>query len=585
MPKKTKAPAKRKLPTPRQSPKEIKKRKAKLVNEPAKSKAGKRTKVATKLMQVLPQPRTEPVPLLAEAYTLRLPGKNSANFLEVPASPQQCGLFDWIKHGNGNAFVEAVAGSGKTTSLTQGCRFMKGSIAMTCFNKKIAVDIGDKLTKLHVRNVQSGTFHSFGFQACRKVYPATRIDELKKRDGMFDALRPPNMMEFPPKLKGIVSKLVSLGKQSGVCLYWLPEDIQRWRDIIEHYSLDEDVENPDDIERAIEFAIAGISWSRKVASKIMDFDDMIWLPIISDMKVSQFDWVLVDEAQDTNAARRALAKKMMKPNGRIVFVGDRHQSIYGFTGADSDAIDILIQDFKCVQLPLTVTYRCPQAVVREAQKYVKHITAWEQASLGSVASVNKQEFLEKETSILTPECAILCRNTKPVVALAFQLIRKGIACHVEGRDIGQGLIKLAQRWKVKDIGDLHDRLEAYLEREVAKFELAKKEAKAEAIRDRVETLFILMEGCTEVRQVIDKITNMFKDTENGNNRTVTLSTVHKAKGREWNKVYILGFNKYMPSKWAKQSWEVEQENNVIYVAITRAIKELVYTEHMEEEKR
>ena len=48
----------------------------------------------------------------------------------------------------------------------------------------------------------------------------------------------------------------------------------------------------------------------------------------------------------------------------------------------------------------------------------------------------------------------------------------------------------------------------------------------------------------------------------------------KAKGREWNHVFALGMNKYSPSKWARNEWEIEQERNLCYVQVTRAKQHL-----------
>jgi DNA helicase-2/ATP-dependent DNA helicase PcrA len=70
---------------------------------------------------------------------------------------------------------------------------------------------------------------------------------------------------------------------------------------------------------------------------------------------------------------------------------------------------------------------------------------------------------------------------------------------------------------------------------------------------------------------------MFTDESNGASLSrVTLSTVHKAKGLEFPTVFILDFDKYMPSKYAKRPWQIVQETNLIYVAITRAMERLVY---------
>jgi hypothetical protein len=44
----------------------------------------------------------------------------------------------------------------------------------------------------------------------------------------------------------------------------------------------------------------------------------------------------------------------------------------------------------------------------------------------------------------------------------------------------------------------------------------------------------------------------------------------------WKRVYILGMNKYMPSRYAKKDWQMQQEHNLMYVAVTRSMGELVY---------
>jgi DNA helicase II / ATP-dependent DNA helicase PcrA len=177
---------------------------------------------------------------------------------------------------------------------------------------------------------------------------------------------------------------------------------------------------------------------------------------------------------------------------------------------------------------------------------------------------------------LTSRDAILCRLTAPLIKTAFKLIKNGIGCHVEGRDIGAGLLKLIGRWKrVRSIEALRSRLEDHVEREVEKLTAKGQETKAEAVQDRVDTLFALMDGCQTLAELTDKIEALFSNSEDGHQNTLTLSTVHKSKGREWNRVFVLGFQKYMPSKFARQAWQIEQEQNLIYVAFTRAKAELI----------
>jgi len=66
---------------------------------------------------------------------------------------------------------------------------------------------------------------------------------------------------------------------------------------------------------------------------------------------------------------------------------------------------------------------------------------------------------------------------------------------------------------------------------------------------------------------------LFSDNRDGS--VLTLATVHKSKGLEWDRVFILD-PKLMPSKYARQQWQLDQETNIHYVAITRARQELYY---------
>lgn len=498
---------------------------------------------------------------------------STANAIEYVPSPQQARVLDWVQNGRGSAFIEAVAGAGKTTTLVQALARTEGSVAFAAYNKKIADEIKAKTSVLGLGNrLRVGTFHSFGFSAWRRVHPDVKVDDYAKRDRLVAAL------EVPRDLEAVVLRLVSLAKQSAVGLLWNAGHSDRWYDIVDHHDLESDLEDPGQIGRAIELAARAIRWSREVSHELIDFDDMIWLPVTSEVRIWQNDWVLVDEAQDTNPARRALTRKMLLNRGRAIFVGDRHQAIYGFTGADNDAIDQIIRDFNCTTLPLTVTYRCPQNVVAEAQRFVSHIEAHESAPVGKVAVVGTPRvFWEDVVPTLTERDAILCRNVKPLVSTAFALIKRGIACHVEGRDIGQGLIKLATRWKVKTAEALRGRLATYLDREKQKLQAKGRETLAQAIEDKVDTLMVLLEGCDTVDCVVEKINRMFKDTPEGTPApTLTLSTVHKSKGREWPRVLILGFDTYMPSPYARQAWQQDQERNLQYVAITRSQDELVF---------
>lgn len=190
------------------------------------------------------------------------------------------------------------------------------------------------------------------------------------------------------------------------------------------------------------------------------------------------------------------------------------------------------------------------------------------------------------TEAVTSNDVALCRNTKPLIETAYSFFRFNIACRVEGRDIGQGLIQLATKWKrVNTLGALLDRLSEYQEAETAKW-MAKQPPntfKIQVLEDKCDTLRVIIDhllnnGMTSVEDLKRHINSLFGDTPDGERPKVfTLSTIHKSKGREWNRVYVL-HRELLPSKYAKQDWQLAQETNLEYVMITRAKEELVYVD-------
>ena len=493
-------------------------------------------------------------------------------------SPQQQAVVDFVGRDRRSAFVEAVAGAGKTTKLIEALSATRGSVAFMAYNKKIADEIKTRTSEMRFGNrVKIGTFHSFGLGAWRYVHKNVKCgpDAALKKAELTVA-----HLAIPKTIESFTARLVSLAKQRALGLFGSIDDDSQWYEIVEHFDLAFDLEDPELVAVGVEKAIESLKFHREVADRIIDFDDMIYMPVTTGIRMWQNDVIFVDEAQDTNPARRALVRRMLNPRGgRAVFVGDRRQAIYGFTGADNDSVDQIVKDFGCVQLPMTTTYRCPKAVVRKAQEVVAHIEAHHTAPEGSVARMDFNDFVSQHLKgefPLSPTDAILCRKTRPLVALAFQLIRAGTPCHVEGRDIGAGLVALVDRFKnARSVDALIRRLCAHTERACNKLEAKGKNVQAESLKDRAATVECIAAGCASVADIVPKINSLFNDSDNEPRPTTTLSTVHKSKGREWPRVFILGENQWMPGPWAKQQWEIDQEYNLMYVAYTRSQQDLV----------
>jgi superfamily I DNA/RNA helicase len=322
---------------------------------------------------------------------------------------------------------------------------------------------------------------------------------------------------------------------------------------------------------------------------VVDFNDMILFPLIKNLRVKfGKDLVFVDEAQDLSRARQALIRKFLKPNvGRMVVVGDDRQAIYGFAGADNDALSNMIRSLRADEFPLSVTWRCPKEVVRVAQRLVPDIEAAPSAAEGSVSTVVGREDTADLIGSLTPGDAVLCRNMAPLIEVAFSLIRSGKPAKVEGRNIGDGLINLARRWKVKTIDAFLNRLEAYEAREVQKAMAKDNESKQAEVEDRCETMRVIARACIEQSQttvddMVAYINNLFAD---GADNAVICATYHRSKGREWPRVVLWEHSERCPSRAARQDWELRQEDNLAYVAITRSQGELIFVENTKVQTR
>lgn len=500
-------------------------------------------------------------------------------------SVQQADFFNWVETGEGSALVIAVAGAGKTTSIVKALDLMSGYVFLGAYNSKMAKELKERVSGR--KNVFASTFHSAGYKQLRFTYGARhalRVEPLKVSEIANDIA---NVREDLKELVGAVCNIVSMAKQRGFGALGTPLALipdSAWLDMIMHFGLEDALPEDARMDQVVAFAKVVLNKSN-LNLELIDYDDMVYLPLQRNLRMLQNDWVLIDEAQDTNPTRRALAAKMLRPGGRLVAVGDPHQAIFGFTGADNDSLEIIRNEFGCVEMPLTVTYRCPKAVVEHARNWVGHIEAHETAPEGIVRAMPYGEDFFAEVQAGD---AVICRQNKFLVRAFFQFVRDGKSAKIEGRAIGQGLSALATKWKVTSLDTLTSKLEAYLVKEVAKAIKAKQEQRADNVTDQVETLYVLIErakatGIDTVFGLRDMINTMFDDNVSGDTNMIVLCSAHRSKGLEWNRVFLLGRSEIMPSRFARQEWQKEQEKNLIYVAVTRAKQELVEVDGIETE--
>lgn len=496
--------------------------------------------------------------------------------------------------------IIARAGTGKTTTMIEGLKYMKGLmtkiipsaqqqaiwdellksrgvrfICATAFNRSIATVLKTKVPS----GVDAKTVHGLGFSAVNKKF------KLKEKDGVDGNLPSLLMVEQCPNWDALsweerdtysttVPKLVGLTKANLMDPTW---------DNLDQLCSAYDIDTNGRTSAVYDLVTKVIQVSKDpeliAKRRVIDYNDMVWLPVVLNLPVWVYDVLLVDEAQDLNRAQQAL---IMKAGRRLILCGDPAQAIYGFAGADCKSLPRMEKTLAATpagvkMLDLNMTYRCGKKIVKEAQRFVKEFQAHESNPEGSVIQLSyKEEDWNNYRQSVRAGDMILCRTNAPLVSACFRFLKEKRKAIIQGREIGAGLIKLIKKLRAKTIEELAERLQAWYDFECKKEESKKfpSEARLITLADRRDCINCFIEESTTVQEVIETIDKMFADTDEP---SILCSSIHQAKGLEAPNVFLLTPPEIpFPHPMAKTAEAMEQEYNLRYVGVTRAINRLVY---------
>jgi superfamily I DNA/RNA helicase len=504
---------------------------------------------------------------------------------------EQLAILAHMRDTSDHLIINALAGTGKTTTILDGIGCLRGDSLLMAFNRSIADELRAKAARKFSLDVMArlniSTVHSHGLKAFNRA--GRRASTVS---GKVSFLLKDHLNSFVSKdddlwrNMGKVSRLVGAAKSAGFGLdssfesFPSISDLDNWLALAEHYNIEEDLAGETDIQEVCELARTMLIRSNQQTNSI-DFDDMIYLTLLLNLPLPPYDNVLIDEAQDINATRRELAFRSLKATGRLIAVGDPNQAIYGFTGADVESLANIQRRADAPVLPLTICWRCDGAIIASAQQQVPEIKCRPGAEdAGQVLTIDFEEarFLD----LPKPGDAILCRVNKPNVAVCLGLLRRGVRAKIEGRDIGKRLESHVQKanplYASQPLTDTLLDLETYKELEIQKLVVKNKpESHIALLEDEIDAAQLIIERALETSEQYTAFTSLLAELfgDDVSKAYVTLSSVHKAKGREWPRVFILGYADWMPHRMAKMPWERGQEQNLIYVAKTRAERTLV----------
>ena len=520
-------------------------------------------------------------------------------------SSHQARVFAFVREGRGHAVVQATAGSGKTTTLVQvaGMLPREHRACFLAFNRSTAAELRQRLPA----HVEATTVHALGRRILLDTRP--RLGKTLPRrpgepdEGKYRQLAAELVRRRGDDLGVARESTDAVARYLARLAHFARLDLTPPRSptavarLVRRYGLEPVVVGrqrqqvhallPDLLRAGAEAGTAGL----------VDFTDMLYLPHVLDLPGPRYDVVCVDEAQDLSRAALALVMRLLSPGARGIFVGDARQAIYGFAGADERSLQRIAHRTSTISLPLSRSFRCPQRHVTLARRFSPEMEAAPGAALGTLRTIAEARLHRH----VRPGDLVLSRTNAPLVNACLRLARAGVPARVLGLELVASVRALADRLLPPD--DLRFarpmvRTAAREEARRIEVRLLTSPAMAASLRDAAddhEALDILLAALESRhlrptrRQFDQLVTELFGGTSG-----VLLSTIHKAKGREAERVFLLRPEElalhgaatldsqprsHDPDAGADAtSASGSSERNVLFVALTRARAELVLVE-------
>ena len=289
-----------------------------------------------------------------------------------------------VEYIDGPSLVIAGAGSGKTRVLTYKIAYLlqqgvkPWSIMALTFTNKAAREMKERIGKLVgqelAQHLYMGTFHSIFSRILRAeaqhigfTNNFTIYDESDSRSLIKTIVKEMGLDEKVYKPASVHSR-ISMAKNNLMSA--------------ENYARDKDLYQADQRAKMPRVGDIFITYVQRCQqANAMDFDDLLTLTFklfqehedIRKKYADRFDFLLVDEYQDTNHAQMRIVMQLCKEKKRVCAVGDDSQSIYSFRGANIDNILNFQKHFKGAKLfKLEQNYRSTQSIVEAANSLIKH---------------------------------------------------------------------------------------------------------------------------------------------------------------------------------------------------------------------
>lgn len=474
-------------------------------------------------------------------------------------SQEQQRIYDALKQTKHHICISATAGSGKTTTILECLKLVPRF--SRCIFLSFSNTIVNELKERVPPGIKAATLHSLGFNFIKSINPTIKLDEnkyfLKALHTFYTKQEDKNKDSYRDCYR--IQDICTFTRMTLKSLEFITI-----RDMCNYYNLDYTEEL---IKKAINLL------KSKESYQTLDFSDMLYMPVTRPEIVTQkYDYVFLDEAQDLNNCQLAFVESLLVPSGRLIFAGDEAQSIFSFTGSSIDIFSTMQKRENTITLNLSTSYRCGKNIVKKAQEINNFIQPFIDNEDGLVRSGNIYEIEEGDL--------VLCRTTRPLIALFFELLESNKKATIVGKDIETGLLQLQQCCKSSTHSGYLRRFQEEEEKLIQElhdigFRHPLQHPRYGALIEKIDVLKLLLRNCENINNLSQFIQTLFKPSR----KAVRLMTLHKSKGLENERIFIIERyegQKLLPSKYANQPWEKTQEKNLEFVGYTRAKKELVF---------
>lgn len=465
-------------------------------------------------------------------------------------TPEQVAAIEFASLDERNLMISALAGAAKTSTLIMIAKALPSTrILALAFNKAIATEMQERLPINCDALTMNALGHRVWSDSISKRY-------LKVVGGKMYGIVKELVEALPQKEKdeayeSFSDTLRALDKAKTVG--YIPDGIypnaKRLQDDTTFFALLP--EEPTDLQITLIRRAMQISLDQAMTGTI-DFNDQILMPTVFHGAFPSYPLVLIDEAQDLNPLQHQLLTKLARK--RIIAVGDRCQAIYGFRGADQNSMDNLQSRFSMHELTLSVSFRCPKTVIREARWRAPRMQWPEWAEEGTVSRPPHPTI-----SSIPDGAAIICRNNAPLFSMALKLLAAGRFPEIVGKDLVKNLLKILERLIKK--ASTRDELLAAIDRYQETKSVRSRDR--DSLEDQCECLRIFARAADSARGAY-----AFAESILSRDGHIKLMTGHKAKGLEFDHVFFLD--------QFRINLDYEQDRNLQYVIQTRAKKTLTY---------